>query len=117
MDLDTLTNGGHLEIGGSITVGVFEQHGTLTGINGAALGKVVAGSFYTSVGGVYNDLTVTGTLNNTGADLTLTGEIGTAEKGLSSQPMAAALPSTEPFTPIESTCRTAILQSMMGRSN
>lgn len=81
VDLDTLTNGGHLEIGGSITVGTLEQHGTLTGINGAALGKVVAGSFYTSVGGVYNDLTVTGTLNNTGADLTLTGEIGTAEKG------------------------------------
>ena len=29
----------------------------------------------------YNDLTVIGTLNNTGADLALTGEIGTAEKG------------------------------------
>ena len=76
--LDTLTNSGELEIGGSLTVGVLEQHNKLTGKNGVAIGKIVAGSFYNTTAGVYGDLTVTHWLQTTGADLTLTGNVGSA---------------------------------------
>lgn len=78
--LDTLTNSGKFEIGGSLTVGVLEQHNKLTGKNGVAIGKIVAGSFYNHTAGVYGDLTVTDHLETQGADLTLTGTVGSADK-------------------------------------
>ena len=78
--LDTLTNSGKLEIGGSLTVGVLEQHNKLTGKNGVAIGKIVAGSFYNHTAGVYDDLTVTDHLETRDASLTLTGNVGSATK-------------------------------------
>lgn len=78
--LDTLTNHGVVEIGGSLTVGVLEQYNTLTGKDGAAIGKIVAGSFYNHTDGVYGDLTVTHWLQTTDANLTLTGNVGSAAK-------------------------------------
>lgn len=80
MVLDTLTNAGVVEIGGSLTVGVLEQHNKLTGKNGAAIGKIVADSFYNFTDGVYGDLTVTHHLETQDADLTLTGNVGSATK-------------------------------------
>lgn len=82
--LDTLTNAGVIEIGGSLTVGVLEQHNKLTGKNGAPIGKIVAGSFYNHTTGdtpdVYDDLTVTDHLETQDASLTLTGNVGSATK-------------------------------------
>ena len=78
--LDTLTNRGVVEIGGSLTVGVLEQYNTLTGKDGAAIGKIVAGSFYNHTDGVYGDLTVTDHLETQRANLTLTGTVGSADK-------------------------------------
>lgn len=78
--LDNLTNPGVVEIGGSLTVGELHQFNKLTGKNGAAIGKIVAGSFYNTTAGVYGDLTVTHWLQTTGADLTLTGNVGSATK-------------------------------------
>lgn len=78
--LDKLTNRGVVKIGGSLTVGVLEQYKTLTGKNDVAIGKIVAGSFYNHTAGVYGDLTVTDHLETQGADLTLTGTVGSADK-------------------------------------
>ena len=80
VDLDTLDNSGNMQIGGTLTVDVLLQKGTLTGIDGSALGKVIVGGFYNQVDGTYNDLTVTRHLNNEGANLSMTGTVGTAEK-------------------------------------
>lgn len=77
--LDNLTNPGVVEIGGSLTVGELHQFNKLTGKDGAAIGKIVAGSFYNHTAGVYGDLTVTDWLQTT-ADLTLTGNVGSATK-------------------------------------
>ncbi len=78
--LDNLTNPGVVEIGGSLTVGELHQFNKLTGKDGAAIGKIVAGSFYNHTAGVYGDLTVTDHLETQGADLTLTGTVGSADK-------------------------------------
>ena len=78
--LDNLTNPGVVEIGGSLTVGELHQFNKLTGKDGAAIGKIVAGSFYNHTAGVYGDLTVTDHLETQGADLTLTGNVGSATK-------------------------------------
>ncbi len=82
VNLDTLTNAGNMQIGGTLTVDVLEQQGTLTGIDGSALGKVIVGGFYNRVDGTYNDLTVTRHLNNEGANLSMTGSVGTAEQSV-----------------------------------
>lgn len=78
--LDNLTNPGVVEIGGSLTVGELHQFNKLTGKNGVAIGKIVAGSFYNHTAGVYDDLTVTDHLETQGAPLTLTGTVGSADK-------------------------------------
>ena len=77
--LDTLANNGLMKIGGTLTVDVLVQKGTLTGLDGAALGKVVVREFYNSAHGTYNDLTVTGRLNNDSANLTMSGTVGTSD--------------------------------------
>lgn len=77
--LDTLSNVGKMEIGGTLTVDVLEQHGMLTGIDDSPLGKVVVGALYNHVDGIYNDLTVTKSLNNNGSNLTMTGSVGSNE--------------------------------------
>lgn len=82
VNLDTLTNAGNMQIGGTLTVDVLEQQGTLTGIDGSALGKVIVGGFWNQVDGTYNDLTVTRHLNNVGANLSMTGSVGTAEQSV-----------------------------------
>lgn len=79
VNLDTLSNKGTMEIGGTLNVGVLEQYGTLTGIGGSTLGKVVVGDFYNHVKGDYKYLTVKNRLNNDGADLTVTGSVGSNE--------------------------------------
>lgn len=79
VNLDTLSNKGIMEIGGTLNVGVLEQYGSLTGIGASTLGKVVVGDFYNHVNGDYEDLAVTNRLNNDGANLTVTGSVGSNE--------------------------------------
>lgn len=79
VSLDTLANNGLMKIGGTLTVDVLVQKGTLTGLEGAALGKVVVREFYNSAHGTYDDLTVTGRLNNDSANLTMSGTVGTSD--------------------------------------
>lgn len=79
VNLDTLSNKGIMEIGGTLNVGVLEQQGLLKGIAGSVLGKVTAGEFYNHVDGDYKDLTVTNRLNNDGAAFTMTGTVGSSE--------------------------------------
>lgn len=79
VNLDTLSNKGIMEIGGTLNVGVLEQYGSLTGVGGSTLGKVVVVDFYNHVDGDYKDLTVTNRLNNDSANLTVTGSVGSNE--------------------------------------
>ena len=79
VNLDTLSNKGTMEIGGTLNVGVLEQYHSLTGIDGSTLGKVEVGDFYNHVEGEYKDLTVTNRLNNDGVVLTVTGSVGSNE--------------------------------------
>ena len=79
VNLDTLSNKGIMEIGGTLNVGVLEQYHSLTGIDGSTLGKVEVGDFYNHVEGDYKDLTVTNRLNNDDANLTVTGSVGSNE--------------------------------------
>ncbi|MDO4937425.1 MAG: autotransporter outer membrane beta-barrel domain-containing protein [Sutterellaceae bacterium] len=80
VNLDKVANKGHMEVGGTLNLNILEQHGTLTGIGGAALGKVLVGEFSNHVDGIYNELYVSRVLTNSNADLTMTGTVGSAKQ-------------------------------------